>query len=137
MHGASRTGQLQQRLDLRGAFGGVESIEDLAARVIGVYENGIAARQAIGPKKWEALGTLVRLKRAMAQYDGDRPDLALDVSIRSDRLSAGGLQVRIPEWCANIARRSSNPRSFPSTRSTRPPLRATRPGLLPCSTTAP
>lgn len=97
MHGASRTGQLQQRLDLRGAFGGVESIEDLAARVIGVYENGIAARQAIGPKKWEALGTLVRLKRAMAQYDGDRPDLALDVSIRSDRLSAGGLQVRIPE----------------------------------------
>lgn len=80
LHSGNRSVHLGQRLDLQGAFGGTEDILQLANTVLRVYEHDNSARQIIGPKKWDALKTLVLLKRAMGEFDADRPEQALEVS---------------------------------------------------------
>ena len=80
LHGSARSIQLGERLGLKGAFGGSQDILQLVDNVLGVYQKDLAARQTIEQSKWDALGVLMTLKRAMSDYAADRLESALDVS---------------------------------------------------------
>lgn len=69
-----------QNLGLSGAFGGVSDLGSLASKVHAVYERDFARRTRVSKGNWETLGILLMLKKALAAFAADRPDLALEVS---------------------------------------------------------
>jgi nuclear pore complex protein Nup93 len=78
-----------QSLSLSGAFGGVSDLESLGQRVAQIYERDLSRRSQIGKNNWETMTVLLRLKQAMREFAGDRPDLALQVSRALLCVSAG------------------------------------------------
>lgn len=80
--------QSDQNLGLSGAFGGASDVYGLAQKVYEVYNRDASRRTKVDKKAWETLGMLLTLKRALREYEGDRPDLALEVGFTSPH-SAG------------------------------------------------
>lgn len=70
-----------QSLGLSGAFSGAEDAYDLGQRVQGVYERDVAKRSKVKREARETLEVLLKLKKAMKEFEAKRPDLALDVSL--------------------------------------------------------
>lgn len=69
----------ERRLGLNGAFGGTEDAYDLAQRVMRVYAH--EGRRNVDGRAWEVLEVLSRLKKGLKEFEADRPDLALEVSL--------------------------------------------------------
>ncbi|KAL7423797.1 nuclear pore complex subunit [Cryptotrichosporon argae] len=68
---------------ISGAFGGAgNDVYALAARVHEVYARDFAKRSRVDARAWETLQVLLKLRRGLAEFYADRPDLALE-TIRS------------------------------------------------------
>jgi len=87
---------------LSGAFGGATDLEGLATRVQNVYAHDFAKRSRIAQRGWDTLETLLKLKHAMSQYAGDRPDLALETLRSTNLLPLDNDTASIARYAANF-----------------------------------
>jgi len=73
-----------QSMGLSGAFGGAKDLYGLAQKVHQVYgSDSYGRRLKVDNGAWDTLNKLLSLKLALAQYEQNRPDLSLEVSLSS------------------------------------------------------